>query len=203
MRNRIACALILLALLAAGLLSGCAGGGGAALVLTVSGTVQDAALLTAIVGATASAQGQSVATGAGGFFALGNLTQNPVALSVAAAGHQTLATSVSVPGAALNVGTLYLAPNPVAGRGAVTGGAYLGANPAAGVTVFSGTSQALSDSAGQFRLYNLLPGVQVLTLVTADRIYMAQKSVSIVADSTVSAGNILLTSGPPPPPPPP
>lgn len=169
--------------------------------LTVSGTVQDAASLAGIVGATVSAQGLSTTTTTGGFFALGNLTQNPVALTVTAPAHQTYLTSVSVPGAALNVGTIYLAPTHVAGRGDVTGRALLSGVPTAGVSVLvNGVTQAVTNSAGQFHAYNLPPGVVALILVTSNSVYMAQKTVTIVADTTISAGDIALTSGPPPPP---
>jgi hypothetical protein len=197
-----ACALVPLVLITAGLLSGCGGGSGDGGVspYSVSGVVKDAALLSAISGATVSAQTLITSTAGNGSFLLSNLTQSPVPLTIHASGHQDLVTAVTATSNPLNLGTLYLAPTHTLGRGDVTGRVLLGALSAVGVSVFSGLAQATSDENGQFRLYNLPAGAQTLTLASLDRIYMAQKAVTVVADSTVSAGNVYLSNGPPPPP---
>jgi hypothetical protein len=191
-------ALITLLALAALLLPGCGGSSGGGGPFTITGFVEDGASLAAVSGGTVSAQGHQTTTSSDGFFTLANVPQNPVTLSVTAPGYAQLVTVVQVPGAAQSVGTLYLAPVHVGGTGQVTGTVTVGGVAAAGAMILGGGSQSTSNDQGQFNLYNVTAGVQNLTVASADRADMAVAAVTVVADTTVSAGYIALSVGPPP-----
>jgi hypothetical protein len=168
---------------------------------SVSGIVADNASQSAVSGATVSAQGQQTTTASDGSFALTNLLQNPVVLTVNASGYQSLVTSVPAPAASQSIGELFLVPVHTAGTGTVTGTVEIEGAPVAAASLSAGLAQALTNAQGAFTLYNVTPGVQTLTVTSADHSDTSTATVTVLADQTVSAGIIQLTGGPPPPPP--
>ncbi|NLO73544.1 MAG: carboxypeptidase-like regulatory domain-containing protein [candidate division WS1 bacterium] len=181
-------------------LYGCGGGGGSPVSMSVAGYLVDAGTRTPLGGATVSAQGQTIYSESNGYFTLTRLTRNPVVLTIRAAGHEDLSHSVTVVGGSMNVGTLALRPLHTPNTGNVTGYVTLNGAPAASASVVAGTREARTSSEGGFTLFNVPPGTVTLTAASADRVFMGSGQVTVVADTTVSAGTIQLISGPPPPP---
>ena len=180
------------------------GGGGnpgpGSLHLSVSGTLVDDGTRTALAGAIAAAQGQTVFTATDGAFVLNNLATNPVELTLSANGYLTINTSVTVAGDSLNVGTVGLIPAHVPGTGDATGTVLLNGAAASGATISVLPRLARTVPQGTFTIYNLPAGTLTLTVTSADRTASALQQVTIVADDTVSAGTISLSTGPPAPP---
>ncbi len=192
-------AFALLIALSSALLVGC-GGGGAPALLSVTGFVLDAGMLTPLAGAQVSAQGQTATTQANGFFSLTGLTRSPVTLTLTAAAHEPTQVTAAVSGGAQNLGNLYLAPTHQPGTGTVRGQVRMNGLPSPGATIAAGTCQARSDAGGNFTLYNAPPGLQILTASNSGGAAVGLAAVHVPADGVVTGVVINLTSGPPPPP---
>lgn len=188
--------LILLAL-ALGL-NGC-GGGGAGVVRSLSGTVLDDGTLIPISGAQVRANtGQSSQTNTSGQFFLKDLGSQANSLTIARTDYQT--TAVPIPAGSSSVGTIYLSPAILTGRGIISGRVTQAGVGAGGATLQAGGRQAESKPDGSYSIYNVPAGTQTVVALSADGEMSGSATVNVISQATVTA-NVSLTNSPPPPPP--
>jgi hypothetical protein len=193
----------LVLLLALGL-AGCGGSGSSSGSsggpTSLTGFLVDGGTLAALPGATASAQGHTATAGTGGFFVLSSLSAGNVNVTFSDPGHQTTIQSVSVPAGGLALGLVLLPPVHVAGTGDLSGQVTLSGFGVNGARVSVGSIQSITDSSGNFTLYNLPPGLVTVTGISSDGISTGTALATVVANGHVSGVLITLSSAPPPPP---
>jgi len=183
-------------------LAGCGGGGGdgpTPAQATVRGTVLDDGSLQPIAGATVQIGTTSVQTAANGSFSIQAATGTRT-VTITAAGHDQLQANVSVQDGVNQIGTRYLQPTLLTGRGAVSGTVRRGGSAAGGATIRSGNASATSRADGTFNLYNVLAGSQAVIAVSSDGQATGFAVTSVQAGAKTSGVTITLGLAPPPPP---
>lgn len=200
MRSRFAVAAVAFAVLAL-VIAGCGGGGGGVTPAqaTVRGTLLNDGTLAPVAGATVRVGSASVQSDANGVFSIQAPTGSQM-IAITATGFQQLQTNVSVQDGVNQIGTRYLQPTLLAGRGAVSGTVRRGGAAAGGATIRSGNATGTSRADGTFSIYNLVAGSQTLTAVSADGLATGSATASVQAGTKISGVTISLGLTPPPPP---
>ncbi len=184
------------------IVAGCGGGGGGTTpggTATVQGTVLDDGTLQPVPGATITVGSASAISGADGGFTV-SASAGLRTIIISATGYQQKSFSRTLTEGTNSVGTQYLRPVLLSGRGAATGTVTRAGSPAAGATLRSGTAQAVSKSDGSYAIYNLQTGLRAITAISADGRFTGVATTTINAGATRTAVNISLTLAPPPPP---
>lgn len=195
---------LLLAAALAGLLdtAGCSGGGGGGDgggTATVQGTLRDDATLEPISGATITSGADSTTTAANGTFTL-LTTSGSRTIIIVASGYERAEISEMLTQGVNDLGTRYLRPVLLAGRGAARGTVRRAGAAAAGAIVRSGSARAVSKADGTFAIYNLEAGQRAITAVSSDAQAVGSSPVTIEAGATATGITIDLSLAPPPPP---
>jgi hypothetical protein len=195
---RVRAILIAAATMAAVVIAGCGGGNGGPS-STAGGTVRDNATLQPLGAVSVTTGGASATSAADGTFSL-STTSGTHTIVFAAADYVRREVSATLHAGANDLGTIYLAPILLTGRGAVTGHVYQAGIPAANATIQSGTAMAVAKSDGSFAIYNVRSGQRVLTAVSADAQDSGYAVVQVPDGDTATAVTINLTLSPPGPP---
>ncbi len=183
-------------------LAGCGGGGGdgpTPAQATVRGTVLDDGTLQPVAGATVQIGTTSVQTAANGTFLIQAATGTRT-MTITATGYDQLQANVSVADGVNQVGTRYLQPTLLTGRGSVSGTVRRSGNASGGAMISSGTAHAVSRADGTFSIYNVMAGSQALIAVSSDGRATGYAVVNVQADANTSGVTINLSLAPPPPP---
>lgn len=196
MRPITACLVIAL-IIAVAMVAGCGGGGSTS--SSLSGTVVDGGTLQPLAGAVVVAGGAEATTDANGDFFIASISPGLSSINVSATGYVTQFPPVSAGSGDKSVGTVFLAPAPVAGAGNVTGIITEGGAPAISAVITSAGHSARSRANGTYVLYNVPSGFQTIHAVNAASTMAGSKNVTVISASTVVA-DIPLTTAPPPPP---
>ncbi len=187
------------AIVASVITAGCGGGGGGGVAATANGTVRDDASLQGIASVDVTSGGASTTSDQDGAFSL-STTSGTRALVFSAADYVRQEVTPTLGAGANNVGTIYLAPALLTGKGAVQGTVYQAGTPLGGAIIQSGTAQAISKADGGFGIYNVSPGQQVLTAVSPDTQFSGYAVVQVAAGETLTGVTIDLSLAPPGPP---
>ncbi len=186
------------ALVAATLLSGCGGGGGAA-AATATGFVKDDATLQALGGVEVTSGAASAVSAGNGRFSL-DTASGTRTIVFSAADYQRRELSVTLNAGANDLGTIYLAPALLTGKGAVRGTVRRGGAPVADARIESGTAEAISKADGSFFIANLDAGQRVLAAVGPNAQYAGYLVVQVASGETMTGVTINLSLAPPAPP---
>lgn len=195
---RVHAILMTAATMAAIFAAGCGGGNGGPS-STAGGTVRDDATLQPLAGVRVTTGGASATSAADGTFSL-STTSGTRTIVFAAADYVRREVSAALNAGVNDLGTIYLSPILLTGRGAVTGHVYQAGIPAADATIQSGTAMAVAKSDGSFAIYNVASGQQVLTAVSADAQDSGYAVVQVPDGDAATGVTINLALSPPGPP---
>jgi len=118
----------------------------------------------------------------------------------AAADYTRRELSRTISAGANDLGTIYLGPAPLAGKGAVSGTVYQAGTPLANARIQSSGAEAIAKSDGTFTIYNLSSGQQALSAVSPDAQNSGYAVVEVPAAGTVTGVIIDVSLSPPTPP---
>ena len=181
--------------------AGCGGGGGTTPggSATVQGTLLDDATLEPVAGAIITIGTTGATSAANGGFTV-STTAGSRTIAISASGYQQRSLSRTLAEGSNSLGTQYLRPVLLAGRGAATGTVTRGGSAATGATLLSGTARAVSKADGSYAIYNLETGQRAITAISSDGQSTGVAAASIAAEATRTGVNISLALAPPPPP---
>lgn len=179
-------------------IAGCGGGGGAGTIANVTGTLADASTLLPLTGGVVTIAGKSSApTDSSGTFSLSGVAAGIRPLTAACTGYEPLSCSQSLSTGLNDLGTLYLLPAAIAGKGHISGTVTDSGGVVAGAVVRAGGKTAVTKEDGTFVIRNLDPGN--VTVIAVKGAKSDTQEVTVAADVT-SSTYLSLTLSPPPPP---
>lgn len=147
-----------------------------------------------LAGVTVSDNNVQTTSGADGRFTLAVSIDGATTLYALADGFEVAQRQVSAGQGAIDVGSLYLKPVLVAGRGKITGIVAQAGMPVSAAEVWSGGNRAVTDGDGVYSLYNVPAGQQTVTAAVSG--LSGSTSVMVISQRTVTA-DISVTTGPP------
>lgn len=183
------------------LLGGCGGGGGGtpAEDATVRGTVRDDGTLEPVAGATVAVSGNVATSNANGAFSVA-APSGARTVTITAAGYEQLVVNATLTTGVNNLGTRYLRPTLLAGRGAVRGTVRNNGATVGGASLYSGGAEATSRGDGTYAMYNLPTGQRAITAISPDQTATGVAVATVAAGTTVTGVDISLALAPPDPP---
>jgi hypothetical protein len=180
-------------------LKGCGGGGGGGGTLaTVTGYIADDSTLNGLSGAVVTIGGKdSDPSSVSGSFAVTTVPVGTRDLDVTLSGYQTFSGTVSLSAGSNYLGTLYLVPGTISGKGHISGIVRASGSAVAGARITAGGKTAYSKEDGTFAVYNLTPGN-----VTVQATSGAMSGLGVAAVTSGGTASVTLSIGIGPPPPP-
>ncbi len=165
---------------------------------SVTGTVTNQRTGIPVPGATVAVGGISKSTLADGTFTLDGVPQGAQTITISASGFTLTTRAVTVvAGTSVSAGSIALSPIPTTGSvtGTVTNATGVALRGAT-VAVLETKIEDTTDSEGKFTLNGVSQGQQTL-FISAPGFTSRSQDVTVVAESSVSAGTIALTPIPP------
>ena len=163
----------------------------------VTGTVSEATNGTAIEGAVVSIGTSQATSSSTGVYSLTGITSGNQTIGAVKSGYENYSSTVNVIDNSTvthDIGMTLNAPQP--GKGHVKGKVVdANGNALSGVTVTAGTTTTATDSNGDYTLMNLDPGQTTLSFAKTGY-DDASVNVTVVADQTVTANTVTMTTGP-------
>lgn len=200
MRRRVAT--ISVALLLFPLLTGCGGGGGGGTPAddaTVRGTLRDDGTLAPVAGATVAVAGKAATSNANGVFSVA-APRGPATITITAPGYEQLVVNATLSAGVNNLGTRYLRPTLLTGRGAVRGTVRNNGVTVGGARLYSGGGRATAKADGAYAMYNLEAGERAITAISPSGSATGSAVVIVRPGTTVEGIDISLALAPPDPP---
>jgi hypothetical protein len=179
--------------------TGCGGGGGGGgSIANVTGTLADASTLLPLTGGVVTIAGKvSASTDSSGVFVVENVASGSRPFKATCTGYETASYTQDLWAGLNDLGTVYLLPVAVAGKGHLSGTVTDSSGVVAGAVIRAGGKTAVSREDGYFVIRNLNPGS--VSVVAVKGAKSDTQDVTIAADVT-TATNLSLTVSPPPPP---
>ncbi len=199
MRMRVAATIV--ALLLFPLLTGCGGGGGGtpAEDATVRGTLCDDGTLEPVARATVAVAGKAATSNANGVFSIA-AHPGPATITITAPGYEQLVVNATLSAGVNNLGTRYLRPTLLTGRGAVRGTVRNNGVTVGGARLYSGGGRATAKANGAYAMYNLEAGERAITAISPSGSATGSAVVTVRPGTTVEGIDISLALAPPDPP---
>lgn len=200
MRRRVA--MIIVALLLFPLLTGCGGGGGGGTPAddaTVRGTLRDDGTLAPVAGATVAVAGKAATSNANGVFSIA-AHPGPATITITAPGYEQLVVNATLSAGVNNLGTRYLRPTLLTGRGAVRGTVRNNGVTVGGARLYSGGVRATAKADGAYAMYNLEAGERAITAISPSGSATGSAVIIVREGTTVEGIDISLALAPPDPP---
>lgn len=200
MRRRVA--MIIVALLLFPLLTGCGGGGGGGTPAddaTVRGTLRDDGTLAPVAGATVAVAGKAATSNANGVFSVA-APRGPATITITAPDYEQLVVNATLSAGVNNLGTRYLRPTLLTGRGAVRGTVRNNGVTVGGARLYSGGVRATAKADGAYAMYNLEAGERAITAISPSGSATGSAVVIVRPGTTVEGIDISLALAPPDPP---
>lgn len=200
MRRRVA--MIIVALLLFPLLTGCGGGGGGGTPAddaTVRGTLRDDGTLAPVAGATVAVAGKAATSNANGVFSVA-APRGPATITITAPDYEQLVVNATLSAGVNNLGTRYLRPTLLTGRGAVRGTVRNNGVTVGGARLYSGGVRATAKADGAYAMYNLEAGERAITAISPSGSATGSAVIIVREGTTVEGIDISLALAPPDPP---
>ena len=163
----------------------------------VTGTVSDATTTVAIEGATVVIGSFSATSSATGAYILPAVTAGAQTITATKTGYESYTSTVTVVADSTvtrDIAMTSSAPEP--GKGHINGKVIdENGNALSGVTVTAGTITDTTDANGEYTLMNLTPGAATVSFAKTGY-DNATVGVTVVADQTVTATTVTMTTGP-------
>lgn len=166
---------------------------------TVRGRLRDDGTLQPVAGATVTVSGNTTTSDANGVFSVA-VPAGRHSITITASGYEQLVLNVTLTSGVNNLGTRYLHPALLPGRGAVRGTVRDNGSTVGGAMLRSGGVQATSKADGTYAMYNLEAGERAITALSPDRTATGVAVARVEAGTTITGVNISLALEPPDPP---